>query len=108
MSADGGQIWKGALGYELFLTVEDMCQRTGCPAKAALTALRKNEGFSELAKYSVKELQARYSGAKPHWKRWRMFLKEIDTEIAELQSMAEKIGPVMTREEIVELIHESP
>ena len=94
------------MGYELFLTVENMCERTGCTAKAALTYLKTpHEGFSELAKYSVEELQSRYSEAKPHWKRWRMFLKEIDTEIAELQSMAEKIGRVMTREEIVELIH---
>lgn len=56
-------IWRGDLGYELFLNVEAMCERTGCTAKAALTALRKiewppHEELSALAKYSVNELQS--------------------------------------------------
>jgi DNA repair exonuclease SbcCD ATPase subunit len=106
-------IWKGELGYQLFLTVEDMRERTGCDAKKALTALRNidwpaDEEFSKLANYSVKELQVRYSEAKPHWESWREFLKEIDTEIAELRDMAEKIGPVMTEDEIRKLIHKDP
>lgn len=55
-------IWKGEVGYELFLHVEAMRERTGCTTKAALTALRKiqwplHEQLSVLAKYSVTELQ---------------------------------------------------
>ncbi len=70
-------IWKGEFGYQLFLTVEDIRERTGCTTKAALTALRTkiewppHEEFSKLANYSVKELQVRYSEAKPHWEEWR-------------------------------------
>jgi hypothetical protein len=105
-------IWRGEMGYQLFLNVEAMCERTGCTAKKALTALRNiewppDEELHALANYTIKELQIRYSEAKPHWEEWRILLKELDTEIAELQDMAKKIGPVMTEAEIRELIRKS-
>jgi hypothetical protein len=102
-------IWKGEFGYQLFLMVEEM-RKNGCTTKAALEALRELKKWpswdtlATIPKYSLKELQSRYSEARPRWIRWRELLGEIDAELAELRAMAERIGPSMTEDEMHELI----
>ena len=94
--------WKGQQGYDLFLLVEGMRKRTGCTAKHAIERLHEIK-CPPCDKHTVRELRVRYSqDVKPYWAPRFREMEKIEAELAALEA---KRVPVMTDDEVRELVN---